>query len=420
MKPRSLIVSILSRMEICTMAITQSDLSGRRVCTVTTAIRDFTKRIPCKLYKIICINILLLITGCSTPITTDEEYDPCSDSKELQQFANKILSDPSTFEMDFKNEQDSLDIEIVESPDKKLRFYSWESICGTTVTYKTICQTRTKRKVRTFDWRNDTPLTYCYRIYAIRQIESPQGTIYLIYNHSGEHMYPVFGVDAFKLNKLGKLVPVEIFEKEGSLTGEDATEDYYSRVEVAPFMAEVPSLFEDGGWFDNYFFDLTGEDIYIPVQDKENSRYANLHFNDYYHRYHWNGKKFNYEFITFNPALEKFIKGPYKMVCEFELGKLIVRIDEMEDGTLRYIAWKRDRMFVDAPDLIIENGWYHEVQHVFYFTNRNYEYVLKLDMDNEDYIYERNAHLHIYQTDPKAGEKTEIANYTIEYLNPQL
>ena len=59
---------------------------------------------------------------------------------------------------------------------------------------------------------------------------------------------------------------------------------------------------------------------------------------------------------------------------------------------------------------VIENGWYHEVERVFYFTNNNHEYVF----DASEY------RLHIYRTDPKTGKTEEIANYQIDNIYSQI
>ncbi len=36
--------------------------------------------------------------------------------------------------------------------------------------------------------------------------------------------------------------------------------------------------------------------------------------------------------------------------------KFIIRLDEMEDGTLRYVSWSHPKIMEDEPDLILKNG----------------------------------------------------------------
>ena len=65
---------------------------------------------------------------------------------------------------------------------------------------------------------------------------------------------------------------------------------------------------------------------------------------------------------------------------------------------------------MEEPDLVIENGWYHEVERVFHFTNNDHEYVF----DVSEY------QLHIYRTDSKTAKTEEIANYHIDDIYSQI
>ena len=68
------------------------------------------------------------------------------------------------------------------------------------------------------------------------------------------------------------------------------------------------------------------------------------------------------------------------------------------------------RLEIAGADLVIENGWYHEVERVFHFTNNDHEYVF----DASEY------RLHIYRTDSKTGKTEEIANYHIDEVYSQI
>lgn len=345
----------------------------------------------------------LVLVGCDDFNTA--EYDESQDVieshlgtwKEQNKFAKRILKDPTTFDTDFGADLDSLEITITESPDGKVKFYTWwNGVGGTMQCNNNIYQTKLNNKVYAYDWRDtDSDNYYPGFPLAIRQVETNKGTVYLLIagftEWSSCHAYEIL---AFRLNKRGELIPAKVFvynENTDIIGGDDNTE-LIERVGVEIYGITPPSLYANNGWMDNFFFDLTKNDIYLYDQ------------NDWYHHYIWNGEIFEYRYTTFNPALKRFIDPSYYLACEFELEKLFVRIDKYQ-GTYRYISWNKDSMFISNPEIVITNGWYHEQEKMFHFTNNNYEYIYDLN----DY------HLRIYKTDSKTGVRKEIANYEPEY-----
>lgn len=355
----------------------------------------------------------IFCVGCNTNRSSSEEEET-DYIVETKRFADRVLHDPAIFDMDFKTEQDSLGITITESPDGNVRFYTWwNGMGGTMVCNDNIYQTRCNNKVRAFDWRNEEDENYypCFP-FAIRQVESSEGTIYLLISIFTEwSTCHAFSVNAYKMDRHGELKPAKVFKHVENLNELESDEEYDDYVGIEIYGVGALSLFNDNGWVENFFFDLSGEDIYLPVIDKDpNSKYADLYFNDYFHHFHWNGEEFEYSFIEYNPALEQYIKPAYQLACEFVLGKSFIRIEKMLEGTYRYVAWTKERMFTNEPDLVIENGWYHEVERVFHFTNKDHEYVFDAS----------ECRLHIYRTDSKTGKTEEIANYHIDDIYSQI
>lgn len=357
------------------------------------------------------------LVGCDTnrQSSEEDETDYIAESqlqqwKEQQKFAEWILKDPATFDMEFKTEQDSLEITITESPDGNVRFYTWwDGSGGTIICNNNIYQTCRKDKVKAFDWRESEDEKYypCFPL-AIRQVESSEGTVYLLISIFTEwsscHAY---SVNAYKMDRYGELKPAKVFDYEESLSDLESDEEIDDCVYIEIYGDTPLSLFEDNGWGENFFFDLSGEDIYLPnMEDAPDGR----SFNDYFHHYHWDGERFVYRYLEYNPVLEQYIEPSDQLACEFELGKSFIRIEKMYDGTYRYIAWTREKMFTGEPDLVIENGWYHEVERVFHFTNNDHEYVF----DASEY------RLHIYRTDSKTAKAEEIANYLIDDIYSQI
>ena len=65
---------------------------------------------------------------------------------------------------------------------------------------------------------------------------------------------------------------------------------------------------------------------------------------DYYHRFSWDGNKFRYKQLEFNPVLAKYLPEPGWLLSEFEVGDSIVRVDSVANGSYRLLLWKKDKM----------------------------------------------------------------------------
>lgn len=320
-------------------------------------------------------------------------------TEELQKMGNRLLNDKSTFNSDLSRELDSLNISLTTSPDGKLKIYTWHDGCGgTMICHKSIYQTYSNGRFHA-DFLDDF-VEFPLNIY---QVESPKEPVYLIHFFFQESSaMSAMGIDAFKMDWHGRLKPAEVFECVREI--HDKTSGYSDCVFMENYYNLPPSAFCAGGWSDNLFFKTTKKDLYMPYQHCQWEPYANEVMHDYYHHYVWDGEKFTYRNLEYNPMLAKYLDKAGWLILEFELGESIIRIDKMDDGTYRYVAWKKDKVFSALPDLIINNGWYHEVEHQFHFVNRDYEYIYNTT----------DAHLCIFQTDPKTGKRRMIADYQIE------
>lgn len=334
-------------------------------------------------------------------IGCDGDYIPehFAYAEALRDLGEKLLHDKATFDQDLSAELDSLDIKMTSSPDGKLKIYTWhDGYEGTMVCHNSIYQTYRNGEfyasfMEDFD---EVPL-------HIWQVKSAKGPVYLVHFFFQESSSMIaLGVSSFVLDGKGQLKPTEVFEwdNETHKTAEGLSDCIYTE----KYLQLPPSADCKGGWADNFFFNESGKDLYLPYFFKQWEPYADEAMHDYYHHFEWNGEKFRYLNLKYNPILGKYLDEAGWLTIEFEVGKSIVRIDKTVDDTYRYIAWKKDKMFYAPPDLIITDGWYHEVDHLFHFVNKDHEYVFNT-LDN---------HLHIYQTDPQRGIRREIANYEIE------
>lgn len=357
--------------------------------------------------KIVLLFAILFCVGCNSRpsgFNIDESCDKC---EARQEFFEYILKEKSTFNMDF-SEIDSLGINIVKSEDGKIKIYSigncrWDA-CGCQG-YLFVCQTCIDGKVHTFDWSEE--VVGMMYINAIRQVESLTGTVYLL-EIINEGLHSIgYGVYSYRLGKRGKLIPIDVFERITELDSYSEEENVSSNCEENGYAyciwsglemgSENPSMYMNGGWSDNFFFDITGEDIYLPIDPGYNH-----FFNDNYYQFHWDGEYFEYYGETYNPALVPYVEESGALVEEFTIGKSIIRIERLEDGTYRYLAWKKKLLFISEPDLVINEGWYHEVKHEYHFQNAEYEYIVNTD----------ELQLQILYTNPKTHKTSEFAKYS--------
>ena len=357
--------------------------------------------------KIVVLVTILFSVGCNRNVDARSEFHITNSCEERQKFFEYILKEKSTFNMDFSN-IDSLKINILRSEDGNIKIYStgncrWDE-CGCQG-YLSIYQTCINGKVRAFDWSKEE--IGMMHINAIRQVESSAGTIYLIeIINEGLHSIGC-GVYAYRLGKWGKLIPIDIFEKISDLDPYSGEEKAISNCEGKGYTYSIWSGWEmgnenfslcmDRGWSNSFFFDITMKDIYLP-----NSPEQYKIFSDNYYHFHWNGKHFEYYGESYNPALSQYVEESGFLVEEFILGKSIIRIERLEDEAYRYLAWKKNLLFVGAPDLIINDGWYHEVKHEYHFLNAEYEYIVNTD----------KLQLQILYTDPKTHKTSEFAKYS--------
>ena len=367
----------------------------------------FPHRFSPKSISLFLIFLTLLFYSCHTRRDSSKYFylDEDSDSEtvayvqELTGFVDKLLHDKTTFNADLSAQLDSLSINLLTSPDGKLKIYTWwDGAFGTMVCHNSIYQTFYNNK-----FHAEFMQGFAEEPEAIRQVKSSKNPLNLVqFNFQESSSLFALGLKAFMVNKKGQLVPANVFECIPEI--HDTIGGYSNIIYIESRHHLTPSLFCKGGWSDNFFFETTGKDIYMPHFIKIWEPYADDFMHDFYHHFEWDGEKFGYDSrLCYNPILSRYLDGDGWLTEEFELGESIVRIEKVEDGSYRYIAWKNDKMFSAAPDLVITQGWYHELKHEYCFKNGDYEYIFNNDSQN----------LRIMYFDPKTRKKREFASYDV-------
>lgn len=273
-------------------------------------------------------------------------------AKELVNFVERLQHDETTFDADLSAKLDELRTTLLASPDGKLKIYSWEDgDFGSAIGFHTLYQTKCNGEFRAVFMED-----YYREPRNLYQLESSNGLVYLVeyfFRESG-WSYDI-GVEAFTIDESGLLQPADIFECIPEI--HQRAEGYASNL-AAECSPVPPSLYYEGAWSDNFFFELTGKDIYMPHFEYLRGSGGGEFMTDFYHRFSWDGEKFRYKQLEFNPVLAKFLPEPGRLLSEFEVGDSIVRVDSVANGSYRLLLWNKDKMFSAAPELIAPKGRY--------------------------------------------------------------
>lgn len=290
-------------------------------------------------------------------------------AKELVNFVERLQHDETTFDADLSAKLDKLRISLLTSPDGKVKIYSWhDGDFGSTIGFHTLYQTKQNEEFRAVFMED-----YYREPRKLYQLESSDGAVFLVEYFFREDGWSYdIGVDAFTMDKTGTLQPADIFECIPELHNKAVG---FSDNLSAYCSPEPPSLYLEGGWEDNFFFELTGKDFYMPQFANLRGPVGGEFMTDFYHRFTWDGNKFRYRQLEFNPALAKYLPEPGRLLAEFETGDSIVRVDSVANGSYRLLLWKKDRMFSSAPDHILTQGRFDATKNEYRFNKGNEEYV---------------------------------------------
>lgn len=313
-------------------------------------------------------------------------------------FAKWLLKDTCTYYYDFPSLTDSLEtITIATSDDGKVRIYSWDTwMGGTMIDWDNVIQYRSADdKLKTFDgcvWdiektsgdEEDEGDFGCYTkaIYSFQRKDGQ--TIYVTDSYFRESsMYGFNTLDAFCISD-GKLQ---------SVTDAFVTPDRTMKSDVgAEYIIPSWYFLTDGkGWDWVFSLDKETQTFYVPVTGEEEIPDC---MTDQYDLYKFNGHQFVYigrdGGYWLHPSLRKFDR-----LCSlFKSGKYLIRVDELQDGSYRYVSWSGTEDMLQKPDLVIENGVFDEHNRCYSFVNGDYKYRL-LEQEKKDKleVYHKNKRI---------------------------
>lgn len=150
-----------------------------------------------------------------------------------------------------------------------------------------------------------------------------------------------------------------------------------------------------------FAFDASKNNLYLPLP--ENVMMGKHDCCDRYEVWHFNGQEFVKKGedggYWLHPSLRKFGRLCYEGISE----NYLVRIDEMriyddryddqyeaakiDTCRYRYAAWTNNKSMLDAPDLVIENGYWDPAGECFVFENNGYRYAVMCSMGALNVFY---------------------------------
>ena len=329
----------------------------------------------------------------------EEEYeDEYGTMLPYQMFTELILHDPRAFDYDFSrfleaSEEDSGTIRalrIIESPDKKLRLYTWDVDGGTMTNYSGITSIASGGSVFSYLCCPDEELEMeeteifpdvASGAYAIEQFTAANGeTIYAVFTYSsGSNLMHMKGIKAYKIrNHFIESAPV--FDTEYGM--ESSIYVYYTK-DCRYYMR----------------LDCVDGEILLPETREHHDPYYGDVYTGRFVSYKWNGSYFSNNGFEYplDDDLYSSLINYQSYVAQFEFEKWIVRVDQMPDGALRYASWKRPKTTSDVPDMILNKGIEYIDEstgiYTYDFKNNEYSYVILYDFYSScaELVVKRNS-----------------------------
>lgn len=299
-------------------------------------------------------------------------------------FTDLILHDHRAFNYSFERFLDASKqddgtrrpLRIVDSPDKKLRLYTWDEHGGTMTNYSGITSISTEGEVFSYATHKDEfgenttdgfpdVASGAYEINLFTDDFSE--TVYIIYNHSsGSSRMQLQDASLYKIHN-NRIIEAPLFQTEEGMSNNIYL--YY----------EPSFSFYSGIEYKN------GEFLLPETRENNLNPYAGNLFTGRCISYKWNGRFFKNNGIVYsqNEGLYPELLNYLFNVIQINFERWIIRIDKMPNGAFRYVSWKNPKTPKDTPDLIINSGY----EDITSNNNDSYKKAFKYVFQNNEYFY---------------------------------
>lgn len=312
-------------------------------------------------------------------------YDDDSNSAlPYKMFTELILHDSRAFNYGFErflnaseNDEGTLrSLRIVDSPDKRLRLYTWDEHGGTMTNYSGITSIATTGAVFSYATQMDESgqniveefADIASGAYRIDQFTDDFAeTVYIIHSHaSGSNRMQLQYASLYKIQN-NRAVETPLFQTEEGMS------------------SNISLFYEPGFSFYSGIEYNNGEFLLPETRENDLNPYAGGLFTGRCILYKWNGRFFENNGIVYsqNEGLYSTLLNYQHNVIQINFEKWIIRIDKMPNGSFRYASWKNPKTPKETPDLIVNNGF----EDVTSDLEDIYEKKIKYVFQNNEYFY---------------------------------
>lgn len=310
-----------------------------------------------KLIKVLPFILFAVICSCRNKL--GNEWSLIDDTDSLELSSDSIPTNPE-------------DVFTSVSEDSMITFQCWDTgRGGTCPDYAVICRFLTQDgKSITSNWEGEegNPAWVSY----VHAIKSDDGTTYYLTrrSHPASSNDGYMWLDAFVIDH-DSLKMVNMFDDD--IDEEDLCANYY--------IAEWYFKTNGEGWDWLYEYDTQNRDVYVPTAVSFEESIPVL--TDRYKVYHFDGKKFVYQGEHSHKGLHSSLSNYQQLARYFRTKNYLVRVDILNDGSLRYASWKSTFDMSRKPDLVIMGGQYDKENDAYTFINDDYHYYVGYSENKE-------------------------------------
>lgn len=305
---------------------------------------------------------------------TEEETDQESGTY-YDSLTNWVLTDTATFSYPFTRSIENGNLTIADSDDRCLRFYSWDTEQGGSMTmWGNLIQFRSGQDVKAVHQSIDRQLhpdaqfdefdfgSYIDTIYTFPCANGSK--LYLAESYSSmSGNYSANYLLAMRIQD-GNLVSAPCFVRQGKRTDQIGLEH-----SVASWYF-IANLGEGWDWIFRY--DQEAQNLYVASTDSMETLI------DRYDIYHFNGSDFIYQKTGGPFWLYPELREYQRLELLFKTKDYMIRIDNLDGETMRYTSWKSTQQMSDVPQVVL-TGEYNEEENTFLFSQGSYNYAVTLE-----------------------------------------
>lgn len=334
------------------------------------------------------------------------KYDPAVyDSYTLRSIENSLIEiitkDTASLSYDFPILKTLDFIDINTSEDGKLRFYTWDTgRGGTMIDWECIIQYRIKDKV----------YAYSMSIYDLPEFNEEIN----IKSETDNEKCAILNLLTFKRTGGDNCYAAEVYFRESSnfayygMVGltfhnnqlvryplfENSENEYISDIGYEGTIADWYFMTNGLGWDWVYSYEPITKCLYEPLCGEDS-----FVMTDRYNVYKFNGEHFTFTGTNGGFWLYPPLRTFSSLVGIFETSTHIVRIDNIDNGQLRYAAWRKPKCMSDCPDIVITHGSYDIDNDIFVFINNGYKYEVYLDASKRGNYKHKYEGIKLYKND---------------------